>query len=221
MSLFNWLSKWGFKDFVLPFEKNKLDYNHWILVILWIIYYAVHSILAATSVKIFFKIKLGSYFRYYRLGYSIFVTITLVGLLYFQYSFTSIGLINSTLLKYFSVIFLLLPGMAVMMISIKKYFMLLSGIRSVFQATSAAELKVEGIHRFVRHPLYSGTILFVWGLFFIFPTLSNLIAVVLLTLYVLIGISFEEQKLRREFGGKYETYIIDVPMLIPRVKFRK
>ena len=99
--------------------------------------------------------------------------------------------------------------------------MLLSGIRSVFQATPPAELKVEGIHRFVRHPLYSGTILFVWGLFFIFPTLSNLIAVVLLTLYVLIGISFEEKKLKKEFGSKYETYIIDVPMLIPRLKFRK
>ena len=191
------------------------------LIVLWIIYYAVHSLLAATSVKMFFRKRLGKYFRYYRLAYSIFVTITLGGLLYFQYSFTSIDLINSTLLKYFSILFLLLPGMVIMMISIKKYFMLLSGIRSVFQATPAAELKVEGIHRFVRHPLYSGTILFVWGLFFIFPTLSNLIAVVLLTLYVLIGISFEEQKLRREFGEKYETYIADVPMLIPRLKFRK
>lgn len=99
--------------------------------------------------------------------------------------------------------------------------MLLSGIRSLFRATPPAELKVEGIHRFVRHPLYSGTILFVWGLFFIFPMLNNLIAVILLTLYVLIGISFEEKKLIKEFGKKYESYIAEVPMLIPNFKVKK
>lgn len=94
--------------------------------------------------------------------------------------------------------------------------MLLSGVRSVFTPVPVSELKVDGIHRFVRHPLYSGTILFVWGLFFIFPFLSNLIAVVLLTLYVFIGISFEEKKLLKEFGKRYEAYILKVPMLVPR-----
>ncbi len=96
--------------------------------------------------------------------------------------------------------------------------MLLSGVRSVFQPTPPVELKVEGIHRFVRHPLYSGTILFVWGLFFIFPTLNNVIAVILLTLYVLVGINFEEKKLIKEFGKRYQEYILNVPMLIPDFK---
>lgn len=93
--------------------------------------------------------------------------------------------------------------------------MLLSGIRSIFTPIPASELKINGIHRYVRHPLYSGTILFVWGLFFVFPFFNNLIAVVLLTLYVLIGIIFEEKKLKIEFGGNYEEYISKVPMLIP------
>jgi methanethiol S-methyltransferase len=181
----------------------------------------VHSVLAATSVKNFFKKILGKYFRYYRLAYSIFATITLCWLLFYQYSFQSPILLHSSFLKYFSSIFLLLPGLIIMFISIKKYFLLLSGIRSVFEATPPVELKVEGIHRFVRHPLYSGTILFVWGLFFIFPMLNNLIAVVLLTGYVLIGIGFEEKKLIKEFGRKYETYIADVPMLIPNFKLKK
>jgi len=105
-----------------------------------------------------------------------------------------------------------------MYISIRKYFMLLSGIRSVYQAVPPAELKVEGIHRYVRHPLYSGTILFVWGLFVLFPLLNNLIAVILLTAYVWIGIYFEEKKLIIEFGKKYEDYIATVPKLIPDFK---
>ncbi|HEY5464220.1 MAG TPA: isoprenylcysteine carboxylmethyltransferase family protein [Hanamia sp.] len=192
--------------------------DHLLLIFFWIIYYVVHSVLAATSVKVFFEKKLGRVFRYYRLFYSIFVTVTLGWLLYFQYSFDSPLLIKSIALKYISIILLVLPGLVIMFISIKKYFMLLSGVRSVFHPTPAAELKVNGIHRFVRHPLYSGTILFVWGLFFIYPFLNNLISIILLTMYVLVGISFEEKKLINEFGEKYEEYIINVAKLIPDFK---
>lgn len=190
--------------------------KHLILILCWVVYYVVHSVLASTSVKAFFQKKLKNQFRYYRLSYSVFATITLILLLCFQYSFESPVLIKSALIKYFAILFLVFPGMVIMFISIKKYFMLLSGVRSIFTPVPASELKVDGIHRFVRHPLYSGTILFVWGLFFVFPFLNNLIAVILLTLYVFIGISFEEKKLVKEFGEKYEAYILKVPMLIPR-----
>jgi protein-S-isoprenylcysteine O-methyltransferase Ste14 len=192
--------------------------NHFLLILLWIVYYTIHSILASSSVKDFFQKKLKNTFRYYRLGYSIFATVTLILLLYFQYSFESPLLIRSVWIKYFAILFLILPGLMIMFISIKKYFMLLSGVRSIFTPVPASELKVNGIHRFVRHPLYSGTILFVWGLFFVFPFLNNIIAAVLLTLYVLVGISFEEKKLIKEFGKEYERYIQKVPMLIPRFK---
>lgn len=97
--------------------------------------------------------------------------------------------------------------------------MLLSGIKSIFTPVSTPELKTDGIHRFVRHPLYSGTILFVVGLFFILPTLSNLIDVFLLTMYILVGIIFEEKKLKTEFGADYLEYMSKVPKLIP--SFRK
>ena len=106
-----------------------------------------------------------------------------------------------------------------MMISLKKYFILLSGIRSIFTSVSTPELKIDGIHRFVRHPLYSGTMLFVAGLFFILPTLSNLINVLLLIFYILVGIIFEEKKLKKEFGAGYLEYMSKVPKLIP--SFRK
>jgi methanethiol S-methyltransferase len=195
--------------------------NYFLLILFWVIYYAVHSILASTAVKDFFRKTIGKYFRYYRLGYSVFATITLIFLLFFQYSFYSPHLINSVFLKYFSTLFLVLPGLVIMFISIKKYFMLLSGVRSIFIATPPSELKVSGIHRFVRHPLYLGTILFVCGLFFLFPTISNLIAVLLLIGYVLTGIIFEEKKLIKEFGKNYEEYISEVPMLIPIFKNKK
>ena len=193
---------------------------HWLLIAFWIVYYAVHSILASAIVKRFFKNNLGKFYHYYRLGYSIFATITLAWLLYFQYSFKSPVLIRIGWIKYVSFFILVLPGLLLMGGSIKKYFMLLSGVRSIYQSVPVSELKMDGIHRYMRHPLYAGTILFVCGLFFIFPYLNNLIAVVLLILYVIIGIYFEEKKLIKEFGNNYRSYMLNVPKLIPDLKLK-
>jgi len=174
--------------------------------------------LAASKVKLFFKKISEKFFRYYRLVYSIFSTVTLIFILYFQYSFASPVIINSVFIKYASLIIFVFPGVVIMMISIVKYFKILSGVRTLYQVKPPAELKLEGIHKYVRHPLYLGTILFVWGLFFIFPLLNNLIAVILITGYILIGIRFEEKKLLIEFGNSYADYISRVPMLIPHLE---
>lgn len=181
------------------------------------IYFILHSVLASSQVKLFIKKISSKFFRYYRLAYTLFAAVTLIFILWFQYSFESPVLINSLFLKYFSLVLLVIPGAAIMSVSIFKYFKLLSGIRSVYQATPPVELKLGGIHKYVRHPLYLGTLLCIWGLFFIFPLLNNLIAVTAITIYVLIGIQFEEKKLLKEFGNVYEEYIKKVPALIPKL----
>ncbi|MEP7251587.1 MAG: methyltransferase [Ginsengibacter sp.] len=150
--------------------------------------------------------------------YSIFAALTLLILLLFQYSFQSELLISSVWIKYISLMILVLPGFVIMILSIYKYFRLLSGIRSLYEAVPAVELKIEGIHKYVRHPLYAGTMLFIWGLFLIFPFLNNLIAVVIITVYIIIGIQLEEKKLEIEFGKFYFDYKAKVPMLLPFFK---
>ena len=105
-----------------------------------------------------------------------------------------------------------------MIICIRKYFYELSGIKALENKTvEKPTLQQKGLHKYVRHPLYFGTLLFVWGLFLLLPAVSNLIAVVTLTLYVLIGIRLEETKLFSEYGEAYRRYSKTVPMLIPRV----
>ena len=185
---------------------------------MWIIYSFTHSILAASKVKLFFEKISGRFFRYYRLAYIILATITLGFILYFQYSFASPVLINSILIKYASSILLVIPGLAIMIVCIVKYFKLMSFVSSLHQPEPPRGLKLDGIHKYVRHPLYTGTLLFIWGLFFIFPILSNLIAGIIITVYVLIGVKFEEKKLLKEFGNLYSEYISRVPMLIPGLK---
>lgn len=168
--------------------------------------------------KSYFKKNLQGFYRYYRLCYSIFAFLTLLILLIYQYSFHSIKLLESATIQYAAVFLFVIPGLYTMLISIFKYFKLLSGIRSLYEPAPPVELKIDGIHKYVRHPLYTGTIMFTWGLLLTFPYLNNLIAVAALTIYVLIGIRLEETKLLSEFGNSYKEYASKVPMLIPDFK---
>jgi protein-S-isoprenylcysteine O-methyltransferase Ste14 len=48
--------------------------------------------------------------------------------------------------------------------------------------------------------------------------MTSLIVYAVLTLYVGIGIIFEERKLLREFGKEYADYKSTTPMLLPGLK---
>ena len=75
---------------------------------------------------------------------------------------------------------------------------------------------ITGVHRIVRHPLYAGTFIFIWGLLIVYPYLSLFITDAIITIYTLIGLKFEEKKMEREFGDAYKSYQQSVPMIIPR-----
>jgi protein-S-isoprenylcysteine O-methyltransferase Ste14 len=193
--------------------------QHLLLLSLWIAYCLLHSVLASSKFKLGIEKISAGFSRYYRLVYSIFAAVSLAGLLFFQCSMQSPLLVNSFFLKLAGLVILVLPGATIMMISIFKYFKLLSGVRSLYEPRPPVGLKLDGVHKFVRHPLYSGTLLFVWGLFLIFPFLNNLIAVAAITGYVVIGIKFEEKKLLNEFGNVYAEYIRNVPALLPALNY--
>ncbi|GAC1382647.1 MAG: hypothetical protein NVSMB45_08980 [Ginsengibacter sp.] len=160
---------------------------------------------------------MGDGFKYYRISYSVFAAIALAVLIYFQYSIDSVYLFVSTLLKMISVLVMIIPGVIIMGLCIKKYFYELSGIQALNDDPLQITLQINGLHKYVRHPLYAGTLLFSLGLFFLFPLLSNLIAFIIMSIYVLIGIRLEEQKLRVEFGDEYLLYSRKVSMLIPGI----
>ncbi len=68
-------------------------------------------------------------------------------------------------------------------------------------------------YRFVRHPIQLGILIGLWAT----PTMSygHLLLALLMTLYILVGITLEERDLSALFGESYEVYRRRVGMLLP------
>ena len=192
--------------------------SHIILAILWIIYCLLHSVLASITVKNKLKQILGTTYKHYRLFYTLFSFFFLVAVLYYQVTITTTLLFSFYPPVFISGIIIGSAGLFLMMICIKKYFMNLSGLKSLVNEGSYSQLEIKGVHRYVRHPLYLGTFAFIWGLLLVFPYLSLLIANAIITMYTLVGIKLEEKKLVDEFGEQYSQYCKQVPKLLPGFK---
>ena len=76
-------------------------------------------------------------------------------------------------------------------------------------------LVTGGLHRYVRHPLYTAGFMILWGLV---RDPVSLATAVWGSLYLMIGTYFEERKLRRLYGKAYDDYGRRVPPFIPRPK---
>lgn len=187
------------------------------LVFAWLTFGVLHSILAYQPFKNMLEKRLKVKYKYYRLVYSIFATISLVLVIWHHVSITKQWLWQPPLLQKIFAGLLVVISSALMLLCMKKYFADLSGIDALMGKKAVPHLETIGIHALVRHPLYTVTIAFVWSLFLWQPLLSNVISCICITLYTRIGIYFEEKKLVQLFGIDYQLYQITVPMLMPKL----
>lgn len=76
--------------------------------------------------------------------------------------------------------------------------------------------KENSFYKFVRHPIQLGTLIGIWAT----PNMSytHLMLSVIFTIYILVGLHFEEKDLAKSIGEKYRAYQKRVPMIIPFVK---
>ena len=188
-----------------------MDFNIVILFIGWCMYGLVHSVLATTAIKKFANnvgIKLGAY----KVIYNVIAVVGLYALIKFQTTITSVKLFSTTMLVTVISLFLTAAGFAIMLICIFRYFKQMNGFS---QEVNQPTLIISGLHRFVRHPLYTGTFIFIAGLFFLFPFMANLVSISVIIAYTLIAIRFEERKLILTFGEDYISYQKRVPKILP------
>jgi protein-S-isoprenylcysteine O-methyltransferase Ste14 len=75
------------------------------------------------------------------------------------------------------------------------------------------------MYRFDRHPIMSGALLGMW----VTPTmtLGHLLFAVGFSLYVVVGVFFEERSLRAHWGARYDDYCARVGSIVPRMPRRR
>lgn len=75
------------------------------------------------------------------------------------------------------------------------------------------EFQTPALYRLVRHPIMLGMLITFWAA----PHMStgHLFFALGMTIYILIGLHFEEQDLLRQLGPTYAEYRQRVPMLLP------
>jgi methanethiol S-methyltransferase len=77
-------------------------------------------------------------------------------------------------------------------------------------------LVTAGLYRWVRHPLYTAGLVFMW----LTPVMTaNLLALYMgLSIYLVVGALVEERKLAHQFGQTYQLYRQNTPMFFPNIK---
>lgn len=190
--------------------------THIILALAWIVYCILHSVFAS----VWFKNKaahwMGAKYKFYRLFYSLFAAIGFFIIIFFQLYTDSKKFFAPGIILQLAGWLLFVSGLTIMML-----YVFNTGLRWLVKQEGGSRLIQNGIHRHVRHPLYSGTFLLIWGLWILLPSVSLLIMNVIITVYTLVAIRFEEEKLIEEFGEDYLIYKKKTPGIIPRIRFFK
>jgi protein-S-isoprenylcysteine O-methyltransferase Ste14 len=107
-----------------------------------------------------------------------------------------------------------LAGSIIMFFSVKNY-----DLKAFFgfRDETMMPLQIRGLNKYVRHPLYSGTILLAIGFCIALPFTKNWLLLGLMIIYILIGMRFEEKKLVQCYGEEYKKYQKKVKRLIPHM----
>ena len=185
-------------------------------VLLWGI---VHSVMASLKFKAMLEKIFGSRtMRFYRLFYNIFSAISFLPILWLMRVLPDRTLYQISPPWMYAMLFgqfLAIIGLIVGLLHTDVWEF--AGLRQLVAPPHLknGKLVVNGLYKYIRHPLYTFGLLFVW----LTPmmTVNMLVMYISATVYVVIGAYFEERKLYREFGDAYAEYQSKTPMLVPRI----
>lgn len=189
---------------------------HLIYALGWLSFGAVHSILAAPSVQ---KRLLPFFGVAYRLCYNLFAMLHIGGVMALGGSMLSDQAYSFEPGVAEAMIAIRILGVVVLLMALREYDLsLLSGLKQIRTGnrnTASKEdetLVTDGLHRFVRHPLYLGVYMIFWG-----GAVSDfgLATAVWGSLYLFIGARHEERSLSALYGEAYAEYQKRVPAVIP------
>ncbi len=192
----------------------------WILLSL-VLYGALHSLLASRLVKQAVASRLGPQgSRYYRLFFSIQGGLTFLPSLALLVLLPDRAIYRIPAPWQYLAYGLQLAGVVIVIYGVLQTgAMRFLGLDALLDPQSGQRkpvLVTNGLYRWMRHPLYTGTLFFLW----LGPTLTwNGLAFNLgVMAYFIIGSHFEEEKLMDEFGRAYADYRRRTPAFLPRLR---
>jgi len=178
---------------------------YFLLVAGWVVYFALHSLLATDGVKSKFPP------RAFRIFYVLFSTAGLLALMFYSGSIHALNFFVSEGPSRYASFILTIFGVMVIQTSFRQFslkgFVGLSDEKKVLQT--------HGILQYIRHPIQAGIILIVFGFFLFIPNLPTLISCLCILAYIPIGLYLEEKKLVAIYGDQYIEYRKKVPAIIP------
>lgn len=193
-------------------------YDHIALLLLWLCYFSVHSLLASLAVKGWVAAHWPQWMPAYRLGYNVVAVGLLAPALWLMLSIDSPWLWHFDGLAGWVADGVALAAIVLFLATTRYYdgaeFIGLRQWRnSVTNVEDQERLKISPFHCWVRHPWYSIAIVLIWSRDM---RLSGAISAVAITLYFLFGSRLEERKLLQYYGAAYARYRERVPGLLPR-----
>ena len=192
-----------------------------LLVLASIVWGVVHSILASHAVKDAARRFFGPVAdRLYRFSYNVFSVASLFPILMMLLTFPDQPLytipepwVYLTVLMQGGAAFALLAGV------IQTGPFEFAGLTQLsgLGGNTQPKLVTDGLYAYVRHPLYTAGLVFIWASSEM--TLNRLVLWIVFSLYLVIGAYFEERKLLKDFGQAYADYKAKTPMLLPKLSF--
>lgn len=183
----------------------------------WLFFYTIHSLLASQQVKNWVKTRLPKIESQYRLLYNIIALLLFVPLSYVQL-FTSSPMLLE--LSWHIVVIgygLMTAGVIILVLSFRNYDLkAFLGLQPVINSDQET-LQITGMNRWVRHPLYLGVVLLLFGMWLSNCHTHHTAFLLSTLLYLPFGIYWEEQKLIQQFGQAYKTYAARTKILIPLI----
>ena len=187
------------------------------LVLMWLAYFFLHSLLASLRVKHWVACRWPQRMPAYRLFFNLVAVVALVPPLWLTFS---IG--GEPVLRWSGGWRWLADGLALAALlgflwSLRWYDGLeFLGLRQLREGERRVEdqerFRVSPLHRHVRHPWYFLGLVLLWTRDM---TPAMLVSVVMASLYFVIGSRLEERKLKVYHGRAYERYCEKVPGLVP------
>lgn len=194
------------------------------MALAWLLWCTLHSLLICRWWTSRMRAMLGQGFAWYRLFFNVFSLVTLLPVVFCQFSLKQVILFEAPLWWTVLQAILCLYPLYMFYVGSKRHdltsFLGLKQVRDHFAGRpQQASTFAPDFRGGVRHPWYSAGFVLVW----IFGPMTDvtLAAKIILSGYFVVGAYLEGRKLLVEFGKPYAEYCRKVPMLIPRFRMKK